>query len=371
MALTTEELIARINANHRELVGHQETNQLTLTGVSGRLQALEQRVATIGEGGGGSARARSWGAVVTASDAYRQFTSSMGGRGRIRIPIRGEITVPSGTETLAHPMRDPEIVGLSRPALTVRRLLAPGRTGTDNVQYLRQIDRTNAAAPVAPGNLKPESDMGFEVQDARVKTIATWIPATVQMVSDVEGLQSFIDSELRYMLGEIEEQQLLAGDGVGENLLGLIPQATPFSPPFSVTGQQELDMVLLAIAQLAATGYAADGVVLSNVTWARLLGLKDNEGRYYSNGPFATLPGLIWNVPVVPTPSLEPDEFLVGAFRLAGQIFDRQEPTVEISTEDRDNFIRNMVTIRAEERLALAIKRPSALVYGTFDAVSS
>jgi HK97 family phage major capsid protein len=64
--------------------------------------------------------------------------------------------------------------------------------------------------------------------------------------------------------------------------------------------------------------------------------------------------------------SLEPGEFLVGGFRAAAQIFDRMDIEILVSSEDRDNFIKNMLTVRAEERVALAVKRPQALVYGTY-----
>jgi HK97 family phage major capsid protein len=78
----------------------------------------------------------------------------------------------------------------------------------------------------------------------------------------------------------------------------------------------------------------------------------------------------LWGRPVVATQSMTEDDFLVGAFRAAATIYDRMDPEVVASSEDRDNFIKNMITVRAEERLALAVKRPAALVLGDFGNVS-
>ena len=66
---------------------------------------------------------------------------------------------------------------------------------------------------------------------------------------------------------------------------------------------------------------------------------------------------------------MEEGEFLVGNFQMAAMLWDREDAVVDISTEDRDNFIKNMVTIRAEERLGLEVSRPEALIYGDFDEV--
>jgi HK97 family phage major capsid protein len=74
---------------------------------------------------------------------------------------------------------------------------------------------------------------------------------------------------------------------------------------------------------------------------------------------------------VVDTTAVDEGEFLVGNFMMSSQIWDREDATVDISTEDRDNFVKNMVTIRAEERLALTCYRPEALIYGDFDDVVS
>jgi hypothetical protein len=71
-------------------------------------------------------------------------------------------------------------------------------------------------------------------------------------------------------------------------------------------------------------------------------------------------------LPVVETQAQTIDVFTVGAFKMGAQIFDREDANVEISTEDEDNFIKNLVTIRAEERLALAVYRPQAFIKGTF-----
>jgi len=97
-----------------------------------------------------------------------------------------------------------------------------------------------------------------------------------------------------------------------------------------------------------------------------MISLKDDEGRYLAGaggGPFGTIPNLLWQVRVIPTPSMDAGEALVGAFSLGARLHDRMDVEVLISSEDRDNFIKNMLTVRAEERTALAVRVPEAFVY--------
>ncbi|WP_236215691.1 phage major capsid protein, partial [Metapseudomonas otitidis] len=116
--------------------------------------------------------------------------------------------------------------GLRR--LTIRDLLAQGRTTSNAVEYVRENVYTNSAAPVAEGALKPESNLTFTKQTANVKTIAHWIQASRQIMSDAPQLESYVNDRLIYGLRLKEESQVLAGDGTGDNLPGLKTVATDY-----------------------------------------------------------------------------------------------------------------------------------------------
>lgn len=111
-------------------------------------------------------------------------------------------------------------------------------------------------------------------------------------------------------------------------------------------------------------------MVLNEIDWALIETAKDSENRYIFANPLQLAGPVLWGRPVVPTTEIDEDKFLVGAFRAAATIYDRMDTEVLISSEDRDNFVKNMLTVRAEKRLALAIKRAAALIYGDFGRVA-
>jgi HK97 family phage major capsid protein len=369
--MTTEELIAQLNANHTAVMARMDSdgraNSEANSTTAARLTALEQAFAANRNGGGGNGGGRrGWGVQVAEHARFKAFLDA-GKSGSARIPIRAELTTPSGTEQrdLVAPQRD-QIQGLPQQLLTVRSLLTVIPTTSNKIDYVKQTSRTVNAAGVADGAEKPESDLGFELAEAPVRTIAHWVPCPRQTMDDLPELGALIDGELIFGLRLIEEQQILAGDGSGQNLLGIIPQARAFDPPFAIAHENALDRILLAIIQAQQARLPVDGVLVNDVTWGELISTKDDEGRYVagaSGGPFGSIPGLLWQVRVVPTPSMAQGEALVGAFRLGARLHDRLEPEVLISSEDRDNFIKNMLTIRAEERVALSVRVPDAFVY--------
>jgi HK97 family phage major capsid protein len=196
--------------------------------------------------------------------------------------------------------------------------------------------------------------------------------ASVQILADVPQLQSFIDTRLRIGLAIEEEDQLLSGDGTGQNLLGLIPQATDFDTTRKHVGDTRIDIVRRAMTQLELAIYSATAVVMHPTDWEEIeLTKESGTGAYVWANPRGLLQPTLWGLPVVTSTALTEGEFLIGAFDVAAQIWDRQQATIDVSTEDSDNFRRNLVTIRGEERIALTVYRPESFIYGDFDDIVS
>lgn len=371
----TQELIGQLDALSTEMkaalssvAGQREHDQQQF---ESRLINIEQRIVRRGGSDGGRAEMKTWGQALIDSEEFKSLATSSSQKGRAAIQVKA-ITMTSdagiGGAMIAPDVRtDPVMLPQRRP--TVRSLLAPGQTASNTIYFPRQTVRTNAAAVVAEGALKPQSDIQFEQVQAPVTTVATFILASRQLLDDAPAMMSTVDGELRYMLAYAEEVELTAGDGTGVHLHGLIPQATPFVAPFTGTGDTDADILIQAIAQAELALLPATGMILNTIDWLKLLALKDGMGRYLSNGPFGPAqPRLLWDLPVAPTLAMPIGHFLVGSLGIAAQIFDRMEAEVLVSSEDSDNFRKNLITIRAEKRLALAVKRPQALIYGAFPA---
>ena len=285
--------------------------------------------------------------------------------------VKAVTTITSATTgtgaagSLIRPDRRPEIIAPAQRLLTIRNLLLPGRTASNVVEYVKETGYQNMAAPVAEGALKPQSDIKFDLVQTTVKTLAHWILASKQVLADVPLLQSYVELRMTIGLAQVEEAQLLGGDGTGQNLLGLIPQATPYAfATYSKEGDTKLDRIRRAILQVRVAEYRASGLVLNPIDWADIQTIKDSQGRYLWSDPVVNNGNNIWGLPVVDTTAIAPGKFLCGAFNIAAQIFDREDASVEVSNEDADNFRRNLVTILVEERLALAVSRPESFIYG-------
>lgn len=339
-----------------------------------KLEALETRSTDIEQklasrrGGNGRDDPKSLGQMVTASEDVKNFFERSGAKGAVRITVANAITSATGSAgALITPQRDTEIVGIPRRQMTIRQLLQVGETTSNSIEYARMVTRTNAAAVVAEGAQKPESNYVWEQDDAPVRTIAHWIPVSRQAMDDIPQLQSEIDGELRYGLDLVEETEILKGDGTGQHLHGLVPQATAYADQgIVVVGATKIDILRLALLQASLAEYSADGVVINPVDWADIELTKDGENRYIFANVIQMAGPQLWGRPVISTQAMDTDEFLVGAFRMAAKIWDRMDTEVLISSEDRDNFVKNMLTVRAEKRLALAVKRSQALVSGDF-----
>jgi HK97 family phage major capsid protein len=259
----------------------------------------------------------------------------------------------------------PGIVPFLQRRLFVRDLITPGRTTAPAIFWVQQTGFTNAATVVAEGSAKPYSNISFETKITPVSTIAHMFKASKQILDDFAQLQSLIDAEMKYGLKLVEENEILTGDGTGVHLLGIVPQATAYAPAFSPDAQTPIDDIRLAMLQSQLARIPASGIILHYTDWARIELTKDTLGRYIIGNPQGGSPSSLWGLPVVPTEvSTFLGKFLTGPFQGGCQIFDREDANVVISTENADDFEKNLISVRCEERLALATYRPEGFIYG-------
>ena len=330
-----------------------------------QLGEAEQMFARLGNNGGQAPARNRAGDLVIANDTIIQFSNSVVAGRRIAIDVpRNALTsfavnpVDGSTKIITNPNQ----------RLTVRDLLAPGDTESNAVAYLRELLFTNNAAPVAENTTKPYSDITFEEVLSGVKTVAHLMKIAKQTLDDLPQLRSIINGRLLNGLKRVEDTQLLFGSGVGNNLHGIYTQATAFANPSTkTTPSNSLDVMRLAMLQVTLAELSATGHVMHDIDWTDIELIKDaNTKGYLFSNPFGTLEARLWGLPVAQTNQGGMlGNFLTGSFADAAQIFDREDANVVVSTENADDFEKNMVSIRAEERLALAVYRPQAFVKGS------
>jgi HK97 family phage major capsid protein len=285
---------------------------------------------------------------------------------------------------------------LVTPPMRTKRVrdLFPVRTTTAAViEYFRQIGFTtlsapgvtnssystnNAAAPVAERDgaafgIKPQSAFQFVGEQSPVRTLAHWEAAHRNVLADEPQLRSIIDNELMYGLRLLEDSQILNGDGTGENLLGVLNtpgiQEYAWSDGVSTPVPDTKADALRRAATLSFLAYyEPTGIVLHPNDWEDIELTKDLQGQYLIAVSVA-MGGepKVWRMPIVETPAIAEGTALVGAFGTGAQLYDREQASIRISEQHSDFFVRNAIVILAEQRLALAVKRPEAFVTVDFD----
>lgn len=367
-ALTEVKNLGKLSDETKAEVDKMAATQADLSGkveeLSARLGDVEQKGA---RRGGDADRHRSFGAQAVASDKLKAFASGVEGGRRLSIPVKNELLSADVAEGVVEPQRLPGIDVMPKQRLFIRDLIAPGRTTSPAIFWVQQTGFTNAAKVVPEGTPKPYSDIEFATKITPVVTIAHMFKASKQILDDFAQLQSMIDAEMRYGLKYVEEQEILFGAGGPNNIEGIVPQASAFVPAFEPENRTKIDDLRLAVLQAQLARLPVTGFVIHSSDWADIQLTKDTTGNYIWANPQQIGGPTIWGRPVVETeiPQFE-GEFLAGAFSTGAQIFDREDANVVISTENVDDFERNMISVRCEERLALAVKRPEAFVTGAF-----
>lgn len=217
--------------------------------------------------------------------------------------------------------------------------------------------------------LKPKSNLKFQSAQAPVRTIAHWEAAHRNVLADEPQLQATINNELLYGLALVEDDQILNGDGQGDNLLGIL-NTENIQTYTQKAGDRPSDSLRRAATLSVIANYPGTGFVLHPFDWEEIeLQKATGDGQYMLVTNVAVgATTSVWRQPVVETPAMPQGKFLTGAFGVGAQLYDRQVASIRIAEQHEDFFVRNAIAILAEQRLALAVKRPEAFVLGTFAA---
>jgi len=338
-----------------------------------RMRDLEQRAARGGGasfgGGGSDALGLGLRAAIENADGLDDLRNGQKGRVYIDLPSHFFATpraALTGADQLGQTDRATAIAPLPMQRITLRSLLPTVPTTAAAVQYLAETGSPGPAEVVTEGATKPDAGLRLELKTAPVVTIAVYQKASTQILSDIDSLMAFIDVRLRYLLSITEEGQLLSGSGIGNNLLGLMTAASTFSDATTASDRTITDTIRRAIADLESNGYAPSAIVLNPNDFAEIELSKDDESRYLVGMPRGPNPSSLWQTPVVRSPTMNAGNYLVGDLSQAALLHDRWAPRIEVATTNEDDFLRNIVAIRCEARMALAVHQPAALRKGTF-----
>ena len=263
-------------------------------------------------------------------------------------------TSPAGAVDFATTF-DKNVVTGARTPLVIRDLFGAEQISGSTLVYLIEGAIQGAPDVTSEGAEKPQVHFADPTpKTVSLAKVACHIKESDEYITDYPFLASAINGRLLYELGLVEQGKLLtdllATSGIQTGTYAATGTATDIA-----------DAILQAAMDVqASTGFAADAIVMNPADWYILRVGKDGDDRYYGGGYFGeqAIPN-IWGIPVCVSASVTSGTVIVGAFKTCGSVVTNGGVSVEAVNTNEDDFVKNLMTIRAEERLALAVRRPA------------
>lgn len=302
--------------------------------------------------------AKTAGDEFVESEAYKSFLA--GGSSKARVEVKNTITSSSST---VFPLQRPGIIQGDFTPVTLRSVIPTIGVSSNAVNHLRENAWTNNAREVTQAQAKPESSLTFTTKNFTIETVAHWLKITEQLAADAPAVVDYVNRRLRHGLAAKIETQLVSGDGTSPNLSGFTDSGNYTAYSLAASGDTIHDAANKAkYAMWAATGESPDTVVVNPADWGAEERTREGTAGVYLFGGL-TMAGMR----VVLSSAVSSGNILVMNMAQAAVIFERQGAVVEMGRTG-DDFTSNLLTIRAEERLALAVLRPSCVYYGDYEA---
>ena len=275
--------------------------------------------------------------------------------------IKADMTIAADfTGDVVPPQRIPGYKFDPTTPQNIRQIIPIGSTNSDVIRYVKESGYSNGAAAKAEGATLGQTDFDMTATDANVRKIGTYLSARVPA-----------------KLMEVEDDQILGGNGSAPNLNGFYNSGTNFDVSAngkfyqSVEAANEFDVLVAAINQLQIANYKADYILLNPTDFHKILLLKDTTNNYLKDQVYQGLQPNFLGVPIAVNNEVNAGTFLVGNFGQAAQLWVRDNVSVEFFTEDGTNVRDGFVTVRVMERVALATYLPNGIIDGTFSTAKA
>lgn len=323
--------------------------------------ALEQKMA--GKAAPVAAKDMSLGAQVVGNESIKAFLSGAVRSARVLV---NTADLAASSPVLAPTMQQhiPGIVGAGFPPHEVEAAFPHVTISGNSVDFLKAGAETNSAAPVAEGSSKPESAFEILSATAPVRTIAHFVRISKQLAEDAQAVASYINARMAYGLEAKVEAQLIAGNGTGQNLSGLFLAGNCQLHGLTDPTLTPLDVIRKCALKVRLNGFAPTCVFLNPSDYDDIIGLKDEEGRYLIANPTAANTQNLWGLRPVQSTAITAGTAIVGDPYNGATIFDRTQAEIAMFEQDADNVTKNLITIRAERRLAFAVENVACFVGG-------
>jgi HK97 family phage major capsid protein len=311
---------------------------------------------------------KSAGDQVTGSTNYKAYVDG-GARTKVHFEVKNTVTNAIAN---TYTERRPGLVEGAFRVFTIEDLLTSIPTSSNAIDWVRENVFTNAAAETAEGVAKPQSSITFSPGTMPVSTVAHWIKITKQLAMDNAALAAYINRRMIYGVNLRVENQLVSGNGTAPNINGLTNSGN-FTPhgytsasltALGLSPTNRFDLIGKMMGDAALADFPADVVILNTADWWTMRLTKDGQGRYLLGDPGSSVAPALFGRPVVASNAMTADNVWVGSLSQASTLHNREGVTIALSDADENNFQLNLVTVRAERRLALTVEKPAAARYG-------
>lgn len=313
--------------------------------------------------------------VEAISKGFKSATKAIGHSYEVEVKTLSELN--SLTGEVIEEDRRPEIDALVKRNIFLEEIANVSNTASNKVTWVEVLAETGSPATTAELAKFPEKNYTFKVASAEVYKVAVMGKASNEILEDGPQLVAFMQNEL---LGDLKikfEDELLSGDGVDKfngifNVAPAFETGGPFEDFFPAGKSNRLDVLRIAASQITTAGkgkkrYVPNAIFMSP-TDATTLDLIKGDDDHYVLAPFTNNERTqVKGITIIENPAIPEGSFLMGDFTKM-HIANRRGYSVQVATENVDDFEKDMISVRLSRRAAMYVKTNDngAFVYGDF-----